>query len=161
MVISQNTVLFKFHFIFVTFQSGSMAFLTSIHCCPGAPQTKQRENLRTAIPAVNSLRRINKICKYNCVSWAGCRINTTEPNQNDLGIIVLWCCLWCFMMNFSNIKVMKIELSAFVGDTRYKPQEARTVQEIFCIVLTWFQQKTETGSFVVPCVYSSLLHREN
>ena len=44
-----------------------MAFLTSIHCCPEAHwsvQTKQRENLWTAIPAINSSRRFNKICKW-------------------------------------------------------------------------------------------------
>ena len=49
MVISQNIVIFNFLFILVTFQSGIMAFLTSIHCCPEAHwsvQTKQRENLR-------------------------------------------------------------------------------------------------------------------
>ena len=52
LVISQNMVFFqkKSSFIFMTFQSGIMAFLTSIHCCPEAHwsvQTKQRENLWT------------------------------------------------------------------------------------------------------------------
>ena len=69
MVISQNMVIFHFLFILVTFQSGIMAFLTSIHCCPEAHwsvQTKQRENLWTAIPTVNSSRRFNKIRKWLC-----------------------------------------------------------------------------------------------
>ena len=83
MVISQNIVIVSFLFILMTFQSGIKAFLTSIHCCPEAHwsvQTKQRENLWTAIPAVNSSRRF--FLKINdCVSRNGCRINTTEPNQ--------------------------------------------------------------------------------
>ena len=52
MAISQNIVIVKLLFILVTFQAGIMAFLTSIHCCPGAHwsvQTKQRENLWTAV----------------------------------------------------------------------------------------------------------------
>ena len=80
-----KTVIFNFCFILVTFQSGIMAFLTSIHCCPEAHwsvQTKQRENLWTAIPAVNISRRFNKICKW--LSRNGCRINTTGPNQTIL-----------------------------------------------------------------------------
>ena len=47
MVISQNMVIINFLFILGTFQSGIMACLTSIHCCPVAHwsvQTKQREN---------------------------------------------------------------------------------------------------------------------
>ena len=83
MVISQNIVIVNFLFILVTFQSGIMAFLTSTHCCPEAHwsmQTKQRENLWTAIPAVNSSRRFNKIVNI-CVSRNGGRINTTEPNE--------------------------------------------------------------------------------
>ena len=45
-------------------------------------QTKQRENLWTAITAVNSSRRfINKKIVNDCVSRNGCRINTAEPNQ--------------------------------------------------------------------------------
>ena len=46
MFISQNIVIVNFLFILVTFQSGIMAILTSIHCCPEAHwsmQTKQRE----------------------------------------------------------------------------------------------------------------------
>ena len=69
MVISQNIVIVNFLFILVTFQSGIMAFVTSIHCCPKAHwsvQTKQRENLWTAIPAVNSSRRFDKIRKWLC-----------------------------------------------------------------------------------------------
>ena len=69
MVISQNIVIVKFIFILVTFQSRIMAFLTSIHCCPKAQwsvQTKERENVWTAIPAVNSSRRFNKIRKWLC-----------------------------------------------------------------------------------------------
>ena len=84
MVISQNIVIVNFLFILVTFQSGIWGFLTSIHCCPEAHwsvQTKQRENLWTAIPAVNSSRWFNKIRVNDCVSRNGCRINTTEPNQ--------------------------------------------------------------------------------
>ena len=36
MVISQNTVIVNFLVILETFQAGTMAFLTSIHCCPDA-----------------------------------------------------------------------------------------------------------------------------
>ena len=80
-----KTVIFNFLFILVTFQSGVMAFLTSIHCCLEAHwsvQTKQRENLWTAtcIPTVNSSCRFTKFLN-DCVSRNGCRINTTDPNQ--------------------------------------------------------------------------------
>ena len=46
-----------------------MAFLTSIHCCQEthwSVQRKQRGNLWTAIPAVNSSCRFNKISKWLC-----------------------------------------------------------------------------------------------
>ena len=70
MVISQNIATVNFLFILVTFQSRIMAFLTSIHCCPEAHlfvQTgKHRENLWTAIPAVNSSRKFKNICKWPC-----------------------------------------------------------------------------------------------
>ena len=68
MVIFQNIVV-NFLFSLVTFHSGIMFFVTSIHCCPEAHwsvQTKQRENLWTAIPAVNSSRRFKKIRKWLC-----------------------------------------------------------------------------------------------
>ena len=87
MVIYQHAVIFNFLFILVTFQSGILAFLTSIilYRCPEthwSVQTKQRENLWTAIPAVNSSRTLI-LTKFvnDCVSRNGCRINTTEPNQ--------------------------------------------------------------------------------
>ena len=69
MVIFQKTVIINFLFILVTYQAGIMAFLTSLRCCPEAHwsvRTKQRENLWTAIPAVNSSRRFNKIRKWLC-----------------------------------------------------------------------------------------------
>ena len=84
MVIFQNIVIVNFLFILETFQSGIMAFLTSIHCCLEAHwsvQTKQRENLWTAIPAVNSSYKFNKLRINDCVSRNGCRINTTAPIQ--------------------------------------------------------------------------------
>ena len=88
MVISQNKVIVNFLFILVIFQAGIMAFLTSIHCCPDAHwsvRTKQRENLWTAIPTVNSSCRFNKIHKWlwvcDCVLRNCCRINTIEPNH--------------------------------------------------------------------------------
>ena len=67
MVISENIVIVNFLFILVTFQSGIMAFLTSIHCCPECPlicANKQRKNVWTAIPVLNSSRRLNKIRKW-------------------------------------------------------------------------------------------------
>ena len=51
-------------FILVTFQSGIMAFLTSIHCCPDAHWSVRTENW------------VNE-----CVSRNGYRINTTAPNH--------------------------------------------------------------------------------
>ena len=69
MLISQNIVIVNFLSI-LTVQSGRVAFLTLIDCCPEAHrslQIKQRENLRAAIPAVNSsCRSINKIRKLLC-----------------------------------------------------------------------------------------------
>ena len=68
MAMSQNKVIVNFLFILVTFHSGIMAFLTSIHCCPEAHWSMQtkRENLWTAIPAVNTSHRFNKIRKWLC-----------------------------------------------------------------------------------------------
>ena len=67
MVISQSIVIVKFLFILVTFRSGIMAFLTSIHCSPLIRANNlQRENLWTAIPAVNSSHRFNEIRKWLC-----------------------------------------------------------------------------------------------
>ena len=83
MVISHNIVIVNFLFILVTFQSGIMAFLTSIHCCPEAHwsvQTKQRENLWTAIPAVIARADLTKFVN-ECVSRNVYRINTTKPYQ--------------------------------------------------------------------------------
>ena len=112
MVISQNMVIFNFLFILVTFQSGIMAFRTSIHCCPEthwSVQTKQRENLWTAIPAVNSSHRFNKITVFQEMV-----VESILPNQ------IKWS--WYhssqkIMLNLmkskyaiiSNIKVTKIE----------------------------------------------------
>ena len=72
------------------FQSGIMAFLTSIHRCQQAHwsvQTKQNENLWTAIPAVNSSRRFNKIHKWLCLKkWLYYQCYQTK--SNDLTILV-------------------------------------------------------------------------
>ena len=84
MVLSQNMVIVNFLFILLTFQAEIIAFLTSIHCCPDAHQsvqTKQRENLWTAIPTVNSSRRLTTNIVNDCVSRNGSRINTTKPNH--------------------------------------------------------------------------------
>ena len=105
MVISQNMVIVKILFILVTFQSGIMAFLISIHCCLEAHwsvQTKQiRENLWTAIPAVNSSRRFNKFVN-DYVSRNSCRINWCRTLSGsvwlrkwsyqhvDLSWVILW-----------------------------------------------------------------------
>ena len=63
----------QYSLILMTFLSGIMAFLTSIHCSPEAHwsvQTKQRENLWTAIPAVSSSHRFNKSVPPNlCVCF--------------------------------------------------------------------------------------------
>ena len=90
MVISQNIVITNFLFILVIFLSGIMAFFTSIHCCPEAcwsVQTKQRENLWTAIPAINNSPRLNKIRKLLCFKkWLENQYYWTK--SNDLGIIL-------------------------------------------------------------------------
>ena len=111
----------------VTFQSGIMAFLTSIHCCPEAlssVQTKQRENLWTAIPTVTIARAYLKKFVNDCVSRNGCRINTAGPNQvivvsffsedNVLSDEIKICYI-------SEYQVMKTaRFASFLGDTRYR-----------------------------------------
>ena len=99
MVISQNIVTVNFLFILVTVQSGIMAVMTYIHCCPEAHwiwsmQTKQRENLCTAIPAVNNSGRFNKICKWLFQKMVVESILSTK--SNDLGIILFrrQCFIW-------------------------------------------------------------------
>ena len=94
----QNTVIVNFLFILVSFQAGLMAFLTSIHCCLDAHwsmRTKQRENLWTAIPAVNTSHRFNKICKWLCFKkWLYTQYYQTK--SYDLGIIPFrrQCSIW-------------------------------------------------------------------
>ena len=147
MVISQNIVIFNFLFILVTFQSGIMAFLTSIHCCPEAHwsvQTKQRKNLWTAIPAVNTSRRFNKIRKMtvfhemvvelillNQIKWSW-----YHPFQKTMFYLMK-----SKYAIFSSIKVMKIERSAFFflgGDTRYM---GNNIYDYLCkMSQNWFTQ---------------------
>ena len=82
--------------------------------------SRQRENLWTAIPAVNSWRNVDFTKFVNDYSSRnGCRINTTEPNQMILVSFFLEDnVLSDEYATFSNIKVTKIERSAFL-DTRY------------------------------------------
>ena len=120
--------------VLVTFQSGIMAFLTSIHWCPEAHwsvQTKQRENLWTAIPAVNSSRRFNKIGEMAVES------NSILPNKIE----------WSWYHSFQKtmfylhgeIKICNIfeyqsnEYRAFrfFGDTRYKGEILRNPGRIW------------------------------
>ena len=99
MVISQNIVIVNFLFIFVTFQSGIMAFLTSLYIVARKPidpcKQNKRENLWTAILAVNSSRRFNKILKWLWLKkWLYNQYYRTK--SNDLGIILFrrQCFIW-------------------------------------------------------------------
>ena len=148
MVISQNIVIVNFLFILVTFQSGIIAFLTSIHSCPEAHwsvQRKQRENLWTAIglPVVNSSRRFNKIRKWLCFK------KSILPKQIKWSWYHYIQKTMFYLMKskyaiFSNIKVTKIERSAFLGTPGIK---AIGCTEVYVrIYLLWWHQ-TFFGAF--------------
>ena len=120
MVISQNIVIVNFLFMLMTFQSGIMAFLTSIHCCPEAHwsvQTKQRENFWTAIPTANTRPDLTNSVN-DCVSRMV--VESILLNQ----IKWSWQCSFhktmFYLMKskyavYFNIKETKIERYAFFG----------------------------------------------
>ena len=101
----------------MTFQSGIMALLTSIHCCPEAHDTcKQNKEITYELPNPPEIAHTDLAEFINdCVSRNGCRINTSEPNQVILESFFQKTMFYLMKSRhaiYLNIKVMKIKHSA-------------------------------------------------
>ena len=121
MVISQNIVIVNFLFNLVTFQSGIMAFLTSIYIVARKPiypckQNKERTYGLLHPPKIAHTDLTKSV--NDCVSRNGCRINTTKSNQVILVSFFSEDNVYLMKSKyaiFSNIKVTKIKRSTFFG----------------------------------------------